>query len=89
MNVDTARSVLARDDEVDEVHASMFRAVEDIIGKQPDTIRRAIHLLSASRSLERIADLATNIAEDVIFLVSGDVVRHQEEYFSDREDADD
>ncbi|MFT7618212.1 MAG: phosphate transport system protein [Planctomycetota bacterium] len=87
LDVDVARAVLVRDDEVDEVHASMFRAVEDIVGKQPDTLRRAIHLLSASRSLERIADLATNIAEDVIFLVSGDVVRHQDDYFSDREDS--
>lgn len=87
MDLEVARKVLERDDEVDEVNASMFYAVEDIVGQQPGTLRRAIHLLSASRSLERIADLATNIAEDVIFLVSGDVVRHQEEYFSDREDA--
>ena len=50
--------------------------VEELVKEDPSTLRRAIHLLSASRALERIADLATNIAEDVIFLVSGDVVRH-------------
>ena len=48
----------------------------------PSVIKRAVHLLSASRHLERIADLATNIAEDVIFMVDGTVVRHQPETFS-------
>jgi len=46
------------------------------------TIRRAIHMLSVSRHLERIADLTTNIAEDVIYMVEGEVVRHKAEDYA-------
>ena len=60
----------------------MFGVLEDAMQKDPPTIKRAVHLLSASRHLERIADLATNIAEDVIFMVDGTVVRHQPENYS-------
>ncbi len=72
-----ARSVLGRDDDVDDINAGMFFVVEELVREEPVALRRAIHLLSASRALERIADLATNIAEDVIFLVEGEVIRHQ------------
>ena len=41
-----------------------------------DAVERATHIISVSRALERIADLATNIAEDVVFLVEGEVIRH-------------
>ena len=47
------------------------------MGREPTTVERALHTLSASRNLERIADLATNIAEDVLFMVLGEVVRHR------------
>jgi len=79
VNHDTAkaREVCAHDDDVDETHAAMFNILQDIMRKDPDCIVRSIHLLSASRNLERIADLATNIAEDVVFLVDGEVVRHR------------
>ena len=84
LNLDTkpARKVLAMDDEVDNINKQMFMILEEIMLKEPATIRRAIHLLSASRHLERIADLATNIAEDVVFLVEGEVIRHLPEDYS-------
>lgn len=84
LNLDTklARKVLAMDDEVDNINKQMFMILEEIMIKEPATIRRAIHLLSASRHLERIADLATNIAEDVVFLVEGEVIRHLPEDYS-------
>ncbi len=84
INLDTtlARTVLAMDDEVDDINKQMFQVLEDIMLKEPATIRRAIHLLSASRHLERIADLATNIAEDVVFLVEGEVIRHLPEDYN-------
>ena len=47
----------------------------------PDTIERAVHLLSASRHLERIADLSTNIAEDVVFMVEAELIRHNAERY--------
>lgn len=79
INEDTAlaRKVRRMDDEVDDVHREMFTVLEDRMRQDPDTVRRAVAYLSASRDLERIADLATNIAEDVIFMVEGEVVRHR------------
>ena len=82
LDTDMARKVLAKDDEVDEINRQMFEILEEIMLKDPTTIRRAIHLLSASRHLERIADLATNIAEDVVFLVEGEVIRHLPEDYN-------
>jgi len=77
LDVDLARSVGKMDDEVDAIHREMFRVVQDRIRQSPDVVEVAIASLSASRDLERIADLATNIAEDVIFTVLGEVVRHR------------
>ena len=65
------------DDEVDEINANMFTILQALMMARPDTVERAVSTLSASRHLERIADLATNIAEDVIFMQRGVVVRHQ------------
>ena len=78
VNMDTklARDVCRRDEEVDQIHAQMFEAMQKVMSDDPKTIRRAIHTLSASRHLERMADLATNIAEDVVFMVEGDIIRH-------------
>lgn len=72
-----ARKVLHDDEEVDQAHKEFYLLFEERVREQPDKLREWIQLLSVSRYLERIADLATNIAEDVIFLVDGDVVRHQ------------
>ena len=77
LDVDLARSVGTMDDEVDAIHREMFRVVQDRIRQSPDVVEVAIASLSASRDLERIADLATNIAEDVLFTVLGEVVRHR------------
>jgi phosphate transport system protein len=80
-DVDVARRVIADDDKVDEINRDMFGALQRAMQADPKAVKRAVHLLSASRHLERIADLATNIAEDVIFLVDGNVVRHQPESY--------
>lgn len=72
-----ARSILAMDDEVDTIHREMFGLLQRRIREDPELVERAIAHLSASRDLERIADLATNIAEDVVFMVEGEVIRHR------------
>jgi phosphate transport system protein len=79
VNLDStqARRICLEDEEVDAINREMFVALQDLMFRQPETIKRAVHLLSASRHLERIADLATNIAEDVVFLVEGEVIRHR------------
>jgi len=79
INRDTqlAREVCEMDDEVDDLYSGMFNVLQERMRQDPNDIERAGHYLSASRDLERIADLATNIAEDVVFMVDGEVIRHQ------------
>ncbi|MDD5562114.1 MAG: phosphate signaling complex protein PhoU [Thermoanaerobaculaceae bacterium] len=72
-----ARRVIARDDEVDEMHEQVFRELLTYMMEDPRTIHRALALLLASRSLERIADQGTNIAEQVVFLVEAADIRHR------------
>jgi phosphate transport system protein len=71
-----AETVRRNDDEVDDLHHEAHLLVEKAIRSQPDRIDCFIKSLSISKSLERIADLSTNIAEDVIYLVDGAIVRH-------------
>jgi phosphate transport system protein len=76
MDATLARKVCEVDDEVDDINRDMFTEMQEVMKKDPSSVERAINVLSVSRNLERIADLATNIAEDVIFLVEGEIVRH-------------
>ena len=71
-----ARDVLRRDDEVDNLKDQVFRELLTYMMADPGTIQRALSLILISRNIERIADHATNIAEDVIFLVEAKDVRH-------------
>jgi phosphate transport system protein len=71
-----ARDVLRRDDEVDELKDQVFRELLTYMMADPGTIQRALSLILISRNLERIADHATNIAEDVIFIAEARDVRH-------------
>jgi phosphate transport system protein len=72
-----AREVCARDEEVDALNRGMFVTLQALMQEDASTVTRAVSMLSVSRNLERIADLATNIAEDVVFLVDGEVIRHR------------
>jgi phosphate transport system protein len=74
---DLARSVCAQDDEVDAFQRRMFEGLTKLMSRDPTTVERAVQLLSVSRHLERIADSATNVAEDVVFMVEGDIIRHR------------
>ena len=71
-----ARSVLVRDDQVDDLKEQVFRELLTYMISDPSTIKRAIDLILISRNLERIADHATNIAEMVVFTVKGKTIRH-------------
>jgi len=79
MDCDLAHQVCAADDEVDAMNRQMYLTVQDGIRQHPEQLESLIHLLSASRHLERIADHATNIAEDVIYMAEGQIVRHRAE----------
>jgi phosphate transport system protein len=71
-----ARSVCERDDLVDGLNDQVFRELLTYMISDPKTTTRAVHLMIVSRCLERIADHATNIAEDVIFMVDALVIKH-------------
>ena len=74
-----ANRVLAEDDEVDKLHRESYDEIERLLRETAgrDGFESVIRWLSISRSLERIADHATNIAEDVIYMLSGEIVRHR------------
>ncbi|HEX5052373.1 MAG TPA: phosphate signaling complex protein PhoU [Planctomycetota bacterium] len=76
-DVALAQQVLIDDDVVDAAHRGIFEVLQERMRAQPDQIEQCVLLLSVSRQIERIADLATNIAEDVIFLHEGEIVRHK------------
>jgi phosphate transport system protein len=75
-DADAAREVCRRDDRVDSLHESLFRILLTHMMEDPRRIGASMSLFLVSRNLERIADLATNIAEDVVFLVEGRNIKH-------------
>jgi phosphate transport system protein len=76
-DIPLAEAVLAKDDELDGLKTQIFRELLTFMLQDPSTIEPALDLILISRHLERIGDHATNIAEDVIFMVSARDVRHQ------------
>ena len=75
-NVDVARDVCRRDDEVDEYNRRVIDDLLEIMRSKPEQVEAALHFFSVCRHVERIGDCATNIAEDVIYLVEGEIARH-------------
>jgi phosphate transport system protein len=78
-DAELARSVLASDDAVDNLRTASYHELTSFMENNSSQIPQALRLLSVVRNLERIADHATNIAEDVLFLVKGIDVRHHNE----------
>ena len=72
-----ARKVCGEDDAVDDLNRSNYKKLLDVMRKDAESIERAVMLLSVSRFLERIADLATNVSEDVVYFVEGEIIRHR------------
>jgi phosphate transport system protein len=72
-----ARQVCRDDEHVDEQNRLIHRELVGQMGQHPDLVEPAVDMLSVSKQLERVADLATNIAEDVVFMVEGDLIRHR------------
>ncbi len=79
MSPQQAREVCRRDDEVDRLNEQIIHELVDQMKRSPEMIEPGLSLFSAVRHLERIADHATNIAEDVVFLVEGELIRHHPE----------
>ncbi|MEW6683790.1 MAG: phosphate signaling complex protein PhoU [Nitrospirota bacterium] len=77
-NADLARKVCREDDFVDELTGQIFRELLSYMMEDPQTIRRAIRITFVAKYIERIADHATNVAEMVVYLVEGKIIRHTE-----------
>lgn len=71
-----ARAVIPRDEEVDEMNARLHRELAALMTQRPSTITRCLNVMIISKSLERIADHATNVAEEVVYLYEGHDIRH-------------
>ena len=75
-DTELARQTIRLDDDVDDMHKANFTSVKEAIRKDITSLDSLVLYLSISRYLERMADLATNIAEDVVYQVAGEIIRH-------------
>jgi len=75
-DADLAQEVCCRDDEMDALNHQIFRELLTYMMEDPGTIKRAVALMLVGRHLERIADHATNVGEDVIYMVRGKTIKH-------------
>jgi len=85
LDVQAARDVCKRDDEVDEFNRQVIDELYETMQSRSELVEACMHFFSVSRHVERIADCATNIAEDVIYLVEGEIARHHFEEVSRRQ----
>jgi phosphate transport system protein len=77
LHTEQAKQVMRMDDEVDRYNNEIIQEIVQAMQKSPELIDAGLSMFSATRHLERIADHATNIAEDVVYLVEGEIVRHR------------
>jgi len=84
-DADIARNVLTMDDAVDAMNRAAYKSLTKVMEEQSHIAPQALNALMISRALERVADHATNIAEDVIFWVQGDDVRHRKSVAAQKE----
>ncbi len=81
LNLQDARKVCEMDDHIDTLHRQLYQIVDQKVKENPQKASAYLQFISVSRYLERIADLATNISEDVMYMVEGAIARHQPEKF--------
>jgi phosphate transport system protein len=76
LDIDTAFRVITLDDDVDDIQSTAYSQIKQAMRKHPKEMTYLINLYLISRHLERVADHATNIAEEVVYLIEGEIVRH-------------
>ena len=81
LDANTAMDVIQMDDRIDELNRSVIHELRSLMKENPDAVEPALHCFSGTRHIERIGDLAENIAEDVIYIVDGTIVRHKHNQF--------
>ncbi len=85
-DAETARRLVRRDDAVDDLNTQVFRELITFMIEDPHTISRAMELILVARNLERVADLATNVAEEVVFIAEARVIKHHAEQAAEQDD---
>lgn len=85
-DAESARRLVRRDDVVDDLNRQVFRELLSYMIEDPSTITRAMELVLVSRNLERIADLATNVAEEVVFIAEARIIKHHADESASGED---
>ena len=78
-DAEAARQICRRDDAVDALNRQLFRELISFMIEDPSTITRAMELILVARNLERVADLATNVAEEVVFIAEARIIKHHAE----------
>jgi phosphate transport system protein len=84
LNTRMAQEVIALDAEVDTIYRAMYQKIQKAICENPENTETLIRYMGIARHLERIADHATNIAEDVIYLTEGEIIRHRAKEYEPR-----
>ena len=87
LDVTLAKRVCRLDDEVDRFNREIIDDISEYMKQAPGNVDPGLHLFSAARQLERIADHATNVAEDVVYLVEGKIIRHQPDALKERSES--
>ena len=84
VNSDTslAKQVIVTDKKVDEHNLAVIEELQDLMASDPKLVVAALHCFSGARHIERIADHAENIAEDVIYMIDGEIIRHKHSDYS-------
>ena len=77
LDLDMAFKVLTLDDEVDQMHREIYDRIKEAMSQNPEYVGYLINLYTTSRHLERVGDHSTNIAEEVIYLIEGEIIRHR------------
>ncbi len=77
LDLDLAFKVLTLDDDVDRMHREMYDRIKEAMADHPEYVGYLINLYTTSRHLERVGDHSTNIAEEVIYLIEGEIIRHR------------
>lgn len=80
-----AREIIEQDEVIDDLHKQLFNETIEFMRSEPGSEANGLHIARVGRSLERIGDIMANIAEDVVFLVTGEIVRHEKHADSPRE----
>ncbi len=76
LDSETAREICVRDSEVDELYDKVIAHIIEVVKDKPDKLEQAFSLARVARDLERVADLATNLSEDVVFMKEAKIIRH-------------